>query len=358
MSPGDAYRTIYEAVKNLEVAKNDFFVYKKVDSMLRGNPGQELAAVMDALDVPLALVAPAFPANRSVVEHGRLPSGTDAVRIFADGSGRKTENIPLETIRQGAPSVTAFIHNRNNNGTQVFVADTVHDTDLETIYAASTCLEKPHILTGSAGLANQIARNKSCGFRASGFELSEGKIAPPIFVVAGSRQVETVVQILALSQSLSIPVIRFKVSWVMEGKSDEAIKEAQSEAAELMRRNIPICIVAVESMFHADTAGKINQQYAEGDEIGKAISGALDSLTKKLFEDFHFSLLISTSGDTSMGICQHLGISGIEPLQEISPGIPLARIVGGPYNGRFMITKSGRFGEPDTLLKIWSAQAV
>ena len=108
-------------------------------------------------------------------------------------------------------------------------------------------------------------------------------------------------------------------------------------------------IPSVESLFHTET---VNQYYAEGDEMGNTISSALGILTKKLFDEFHFSLLVSTGGDTSMGICQHLGISKIEPLQEICPGIPLARIVGSAYNGRLMITKSGRFGEPDTLLKI------
>jgi uncharacterized protein YgbK (DUF1537 family) len=135
----------------------------------------------------------------------------------------------------------------------------------------------------------------------------------------------------------------------MAEKAGEAIKEAQKEAAELMRRNIPVCIIAVESMFQNEI---VNQPYVEGDEAGKAISGALATLTGKLFDDFDFPQLISTGGDTSMAICQHLGISTLEPQKEICPGIPLARIVGGTYHGRLMITKSGRFGEPDTLLQI------
>ena len=352
MHSGDAYRVTHDTVKAFKLAKNCFVVYKKVDSLLRGNPGQELAAVIEAMATPLALVAPSFPANRSILEHGRLPSGADAVRIFADGSGCKTENIPLETIRQGASSVASFIHSRNSKGTQVFVADAVNDADLGTIYAASTCLEKPHILTGSAGLANQIARNL-CKAADSKKENPAAVSLTPVLVVAGSRQEETVTQILMLSQHLSIPIIRFKVSWVMEGKSNEAIKQAQTEAVELMRHSIPACIIAVESMFHAENGDSVNQQYTEGNALGKAISGALGMLTRKLFDDFHFSLLVSTGGDTSMGICQHLEISGLEPLMEICSGIPLSRMVGNVYNGRFMITKSGRFGEPDTLIKIF-----
>jgi len=348
MTPNDAYRVVHEAVKSFDIANNGIFVYKKIDSALRGNPGQELAAVMDAMDIHLALVAPAFPANRSILENGRLHSGIDAVQIFAVGSGRKTENIPLETIRQGAPSIVAFIHSRNNAGIQVFVADAVNDADLEKIYVASTCLGKPHILAGSAGLANQLACNQGMAK-----DVQENpSIIPPTLVIAGSRQAETAAQILTLSQNLSIPIIRFKVSLVMEGKSDEAIKEAQTEAAELMQQNIPACIIAVDSLFHADEETE-NQHYAEGDEMSNVISNALGILTEKLFDEFHYSLLVATGGDTSMGICQRMGISKIEPLKEICPGIPLTRIVGSAYNGRLMITKSGRFGEPDTLLKIF-----
>ena len=501
MNPEDAYHVTHQAVKMFETARNKNFVYKKVDSMLRGNPGEELAAVMDALEIPLALAAPAFPANRSTLAHGRLPSGADAVQIFAAGSGRNTENIPLETIRQGATFITAFVHNRNSKGTQIFVADAENDADLKTIYTASTCLEKPHILAGSAGLANQIARNlgkeESINSNLPANAVIAGLTSnPKTLVIAGSRQKETATQLLTLSQSLSIPIILFKVSLVIEGKTDEAIKMAYNEAAELMQRqypagssrpgrmgcqkygvcfsktrsqnvvsknpyfqkapliekwtqssfpliplfpvnpetckvrrrqrldevnkgirvdekeaalllrgilqnkgsmkkkneyifapiahfvqpisriisdlrptgsgrpsrsdrqsrqfpkypcNTPVCIIAVDSMFHNET---VNQHYAECDEMGKHISGALGILTKKLFDGFHFSLLISTGGDTSMGICQQLEISGIEPFKEICPGIPLSRIVGGAYDGRFMITKSGRFGEADTLVKI------
>ena len=341
LSPVNAYQIVYQAVKKYEIAGNGLGVYKKVDSLLRGNPGQELAAVMEALEIPLALAAPAFPANRSLLKHGLLPSGANAVRIFANGSGCKTENIPVETIRQGARSIVAFIHSRNRRGAQVFVADAIDDNDLKTIYAASICLEKPHILAGSAGLANQLARKLGKEKEAL-FTLSP----MPTLVVAGSRQAETATQIITLSQRLSIPIIRFRVSLVMEGKSDEAIKEAYNEAAELMRHTVPMCIVAVESMFHAD------KPYIEGNATGKAISVALGRLTGKLFDDFHFSLLVSTGGDTSMEVCKQLGISCLEPLQEIYPGIPLARIVGSAYNGRLMLTKSGRFGEADTLLKI------
>jgi len=346
MCPDDAYRVVHDTVKVFDAGNNGIFVYKKIDSLLRGNPGQELAAVMDALDSPLALVAPAFPANRSILENGCLPSGLDAVRLLASGSGRKTENIPIDTIRKGATSIVTFIQSRNSNGTQIFIADAVNDTNLETIYQASLNLTKAHVLAGSAGLANQVACNQG-----KPEDINEDlTIIPPNLVVAGSRQAVTAMQLLLLSDNLSMPFIRLNVSLIEKGKNDEAINEAFVEASKLLHHTSPVCIIILDNLFNAKIAG---QHFTEEKKTGIAITEALGILTKKLLDNFRFSLLVGIGGDTSMGICRHAGIAGIEPVEELYPGIPLAKIVGGINDGRYMITKSGRFGKPYTLLKIF-----
>ena len=346
MYPDDAYRVVHDTVKVFDAGNNGSIVYKKIDSLLRGNPGQELAAVMDALDSPLALVAPAFPANHSILENGRLPSGLDVVRIFAAGSGRKTENIPIDTIRKGATFIVTFIQSRISIGTQIFVADAVSDNNLKTIYHASLNLTKAHVLAGSAGLANQVACNQG-----QTEDVNEKlTIIPPTLVVAGSRQAVTAMQLLLLSDHLSTPFIRLNVSLIVKGKSDEAIENAFVEAAEHIHHANPVCIIILENLFDEKIA---DQHLTEREKTGIAIADALGMLTKKLLDNFHFSLLVGIGGDTSMGICRHAGIAEIEPVEELYPGIPLAKIVGGINDGRYMITKSGRFGKPYTLINIF-----
>ncbi|MDR2484546.1 MAG: hypothetical protein LBD55_04025 [Treponema sp.] len=361
MNPDDAYRAVYGTMKRLGFQKG-CFVYKKVDSVLRGNPGRELAAVMDALDIPLALAAPSFPANRSVLEKGRLyaggntgSGGIDAVQIFAEGTGRKTENIPLDEIRKGLQAVVDFIIARNNNDIQVFVADAVNDEDLEIVYRASTALGRPHILAGSAGMANQFARDMGKAKAGSSGNKPPVFTPPlsPVLVIAGTRQGETAVQISTLSRAMPVPVIRFRVRLIAEGKTEAAITEAYDEAVVCMQENAKLCIIAVESMFRAEVpVGELVKNYAEGDDASAAISEALGILTGKLCDAFKFPVILSTGGDTSLGICRSLGINGIEPLAEICPGIPLGRIADGAYAGRFIITKSGRFGNPNSLVEI------
>ena len=343
----EAYSAVYRIAKHFKDAS---FVYKKVDSVLRGNPGQELSAVMDALDIPLGLAAPSFPANRSVIENGVLSNGTDATLVFANGTGKKTKNIPLEnTIKKGSDEVTAFIN--SHEGTQVFVADAVTDDDLEIICKASASLAKPHALAGSAGLANQLARR----LKKAGAILPKKPAAlSPALIIAGTRQSETAAQIDTLRETFpAIALVRFDVDMAGSGNTESAIAKAFDEASRRMKENPCSCVIAVDSMFRPST-----DAYAEGDETSAVICEALGALAEKLMGSLKYPMLLTTGGDTTLAVCQRLGVSAIEPLVEICPGIPLGKIVGGHYDGCFIVTKSGRFGNPDSLVEIfdWSVR--
>jgi uncharacterized protein YgbK (DUF1537 family) len=366
MSAEDAYQTVRETMGRLDAVRNGYFIYKKIDSVLRGNPGKELAAVMDEMDLSLAVVAPSFPANRSVLEHGILSSGgesggksdVDTVKVFAAGTGRKVENIPLEEIRRGSKSAAEYIRSRHAEGTQVFVTDAVTDEDLEIIYRTSSLLKEPHVVAGAAALAGQFAKDPGREKINAHTEWVEGfksaaQNCAPVLVIAGTRQGETTAQITTLSKAMSTPIIRFKVALVDEGKSGAAVDAALNEAAGQMKGNPGLCIVAVESMFRSEVpAGNVDRNYAEDDDTGCAISEALGLLTEKLLNRFQFPALVSTGGDTSLGICQRLGTRGIEPIAEICPGIPVGKIAGGDHEGKFIITKSGRFGDKNSLVEI------
>jgi uncharacterized protein YgbK (DUF1537 family) len=358
MSSKDAYHEVGRLIQRLRAARLEGLFYKKVDSVLRGNPGQELEAVMDELEVPLAIVSPSFPANRSVLEHGMLKSGRagqstiNAVKIFADSMDKKADNIPLEIIRQGCVQTAEYVLTRSKNGVQVFVADAVTDDDLQVISRLSTAVGKPLILAGAAALANQIAQNMKRNQTAINQQISLDSRAS-VLVVAGTRQGETAAQIAALSETLSVPVIRFKVDLVEKGKSEEAIRLAFEDAMRYMESGSALCVVAVESMFKSEIPeGNVAWNQTDSDADSDAISASLGSLTGKLSESLRFAVMITTGGDTTLEICRSLGITGIQPLAEICPGIPIGKISGGNCEGRHIITKSGRFGNRDTLVEI------
>jgi uncharacterized protein YgbK (DUF1537 family) len=355
MSSVDAYNAVRETIRKGKTGDKDFF-YKKIDSVLRGNPGGELAAVIDEIGIPLAIVAPSFPANQSILKHGRLSSGTgivDAVQVLSEGINRKVESIPLEEIRRGEKNTINYIMDRHAEGTAVFVADAVSDEDLETIYRSSLYLEKPPVLAGAAAFASHIAAGMDgAGKSSRQVDITSLRNNGPVLIIAGTRQGETAAQITTLSRILSIPIIRFKVDRVTEGKNSEAIIEAFDEVAQQIRQKQDICIIAVESMFKSAIPPGDVARSTETESIGNAIAGALGDLARKLLDSFGFSVMICTGGDTSLGVCSSLGITGIQPVAEICPGIPLGKIIGGSHEGRYIITKSGRFGNNSSLLEI------
>ncbi len=123
---GDARRAAAaagRAIRRLGPAR----VYKKIDSALRGNIGTELEGVMEALELPLSFIAPAFPdQGRTTVGgihciHG-VPvaagrdgpgSGDAGDRVVAPALDRRARppgrwaTSPLGTIEQGAAAVAA-----------------------------------------------------------------------------------------------------------------------------------------------------------------------------------------------------------------------------------------------------------
>jgi len=359
ISPLDAFIEVTNLVQQLKSAGLEGLYYKKVDSVLRGNPGPELAAVMDELDIDLSIVAPSFPANRSVLQDGILKSGRkgaqskiNAVDIISCGIDKKVESIPLKVIRQGSLQAAEYVLSRYNDGIQVFVADAVTDEDLLAVYDLSTAIERPLVLAGSAALAGQIAQSmekkqadaENCLCLAS---------RAPVLVVAGTRQGETAAQIAALSNTLSVPVVRFNTDLVGEGRSEQAVALAFEEAARCIEANPALCIVAVESLFEAEIQeGSVDWNEADSSAASGAISSALGALAGRLAEAFQFAAMITTGGDTTLEICKYLGVTGIQPLAEICPGIPIGRIIGGVCENRHIITKSGRFGNKDTLVEV------
>ena len=359
MNAQDAYNAVRKLIQRLNAAKLEGTYYKKVDSVLRGNPGAELAAVMDELCISLAIVAPSFPANRSILEQGILKSGKtvpqasiDAVKIFADSMEKKAENIPLEITRQGHIKAAEYVLSRYDCGVQVFVADAVTNEDLAIISRIPAVVEKPLVLAGSGALANEAAQNTDMK-RLTIERPAASEPSTPVLVICGTQQGETAIQIKTLSDKLSAPIVRFQTELVKKGQPEEAIKMALNEAKQSMKKNPNICIVAVDTLFRAEIPeGNVVWDKPANDTDSQAISAAIGKLTVNLTGAFCFPVMFSTGGDTSLEICKHLGVLGIQPMTEICPGIPIGKIVGGSCENRYIITKSGRFGDKDSLVEI------
>ncbi|MDL2228741.1 hypothetical protein LJC14_00650 [Treponema sp. OttesenSCG-928-L16] len=352
LSPEEAYARVRSLMSGLKPLFPENQFYKKVDSVLRGNPSSELAAMLDELDIPLAIAAPSYPSNKSILEKGMLISGSrrvDALSCFTEQMERPAEGIGLGTVRKGGEYLKKHIEDRHALGIQVFVCDAVTDDDLRAVYEASRLFRRPLVLCGSAGLARQIAENSpspAVPVRSGPQPAADG---PSLLVMAGTRQNETVAQLRFASEKYGVPVIEFPVDQILNGKEAAAIEKTLDKIREQLKAKHRMCLIGVDSMFKSG----IPQGMVDGEaENGQRIARALGLLAREILGFHPFPVLLSTGGDTSLGICESFQALGIEPIEEICPGIPLGRMIGGLFAGQYIITKSGRFGDEKAILTI------
>jgi D-threonate/D-erythronate kinase len=348
--PGaDAYARVRGVADRLRATRPER-IYKKIDSTLRGNLGCEIDAVMDGLDLPLAVVAPAFPAlgrtTRGGVHHlrgtpvhlteaGRDPRvpvrQSNLVRLLAQQSRRPVTLVPLAVVQEGPDAVRRALPAR---GLVVCDADT--DDALRTI--TGSLVDRRDVLwVGSAGLAEALAELLApAAPRAPA--AGPGPAAGPVLLVAASPSEVTRRQVAVYAARPDVTTVALDPRALAEGGAGlEAGRRALGSALAAGRHG---ALVARAPPARADPVS--------GGELAARIADALGALAAACARSYPLGGLILTGGDTARAVCRHLGATGVHVVAEIEPGVPAGRLLGGA--GLPAVTKAGAFGSDDTLV--------
>lgn len=329
-----------EAVSAAGSAGQAQFLYKKVDSTLRGNLAVEIEAGMEATGREWAVIAPALPSEgRTTIGGVQQVNGRPAhlTELARDEKTPVNESYlpsllaslgPISTIGvrelQYAHSVArAFEVGR------CVVADAENDSDLSTLVRS---IEDPSsvLWVGSAGLSRAL-----------------GVVYPGTHSVIEPAR-ETVRNALVVVGSLS-KVSRDQVAAIEEeGEAVTVELESGTSTKNFTTGEIGAAISNVgESLSRGSnvvlrSAAKPTKMSPE--RVVEALAKVLAGLEADSFE-----ALVLTGGDTAISVARALGATGIKLSGEIEPGVPVGRLVGSrPYP---VITKSGGFGGRDTLRK-------
>lgn len=128
-------------------------------------------------------------------------------------------------------------------------------------------------------------------------------------------------------------------------------KAALAEIEQMLAAN-PRCIIETN-----DAGGnQLTADYAAArgidlDGMRVGISGSVGQMFGALFGSEHLGTLLLTGGDTLLQCMNSVGARELEPVCELESGIVLARFT---YQGRtrYVITKSGGFGQEDLLVEL------
>lgn len=320
------------------------WIYKKIDSALRGHPRDELLAAMEAAGAMRAIVAPALPAEgratiggRQYVDgvpleeshFGRPGAVSDLRHVFANDRGLPVQHLDLAAIR-GSPAEMQNLLESDVPG--IVIADAETDDDLTALaQAVSAC--RPCVLCGAAGFASALARTLPLTASVSR-PAAARNAGGPILVVAGSKHEATRRQLAALARAgiPSDPITQHMIDDPMS-----SVAEVVSDVAAMLARDAAAAVTTVGLAPSSSDERVVAARLAEV-VATPAIVGQIGGL-------------VLTGGDVAAAVCKALGATAIWLGGEIYAGQPWGLLEGGLLPGLPVATKAGSFGGENAFIR-------
>lgn len=274
----------------------------KVDSLLRGHAGAELAAILARNSYARVIIAPALPAQGRSTENGRqvlkgMETGEDLAATLSDAGHAVTLRSP------GPPA----------EGITLFDAET--DADLDRIVEQAFGLPGGTLWVGTGGLAAALGRALPVKARLPAL--------PPTLPLLGFVGTNHPVMLQQLEgvRPLRIP---------LGVPGSETLRKIQFE------------LVDHGSAFLTCDLPENTPREAAQRLIARTFGDCLAQLPRP-------GTLFASGGETLRALLAPLGARALRVEQEILPGVPLSTLVGGRWSGLPILSKSGAFGDPHLL---------
>ncbi|MBW4023995.1 MAG: four-carbon acid sugar kinase family protein [Proteobacteria bacterium] len=325
-------------------------LFKKIDSTLRGQPAAELAETIRVLrergQPAFAVVAPAFPeAGRTLEEgavrvHGKALEETalwardhsyDTANVVTvlTGVGLRTRHLSIETIRAGATTVEDRLRDALAGRADAVVCDAVTATDLDIVAEASLHLAEHVFWTGSAGLAQALARSRG---PVSATAMEPDELTGGILFVVGSVAEASRAAAAVLAADESVHQVRIMPSVLRDGPGSADWARAQRSILGALDEGRDLLV---------EIAAGIDPDLTQGAALARRLAELILPAAPRI------GALFVTGGETALALLDALGITGIRLIDEVEPGVPLGETRGALTVP--IVTKAGAFGDERTL---------
>lgn len=368
IEPELAYEKVTKAAKMFVEKLSPDFIYKKIDSTIRGNIAVEVLGIVSVCDYDASVIVPAFPAEtRTTVGGYHLLRGipierTEMARdphspIFeshvptllksqlAEEYRNLVGQIELKTVMKGAGPILQRINELVSEGKKLIVADAVSTVDVEQIALAIKKSDNKILPTGTAAFAQALSEfwfaDLECDHIIKTFPTL------PKFIVSGSATQITANQIEKLENSDefdNVLTISFDLKTVLDGVTDELVERIVSNL------NFDNTVVVHTSKLIKDFDGfsddSLNAELTKAN-LASVITDFLADLTRRVL-DKKEAILITLGGETSYKCCSAIGACQLQLIDEVAPAIALSL----DHNAQWIVTKSGNLGGANTLIDI------
>ncbi len=354
----DQLRSVACRLKKFELP----WIYKKIDSCLRGNPGAETEALLDELTYDVSFIAPAFPEmGRITVDDTHLVHGTPLgqTEISRDPVTPVTESelskiiesqcrypvghIDLNFLDGEETAIRDEIEGQIRAGTRHIVFDATSRKHLDRIARLSYSTTYKILPVGSAGLAAGFdifwspkikLKKRHHRFVVDGRHL----------IVSGTNSEVTARQISVLVGKYPHEKIALDPCMLINQTTSNDVSDKVSEVRSKLSTQHTIITIDSSEQCAAASQPPYRQQTAH------LIVKGLGRFLSTVLTDIRPAVLFVTGGDTADAIITAMGAKGIRLVGEIVIGVVQGTLMGGPMDGLPVVTKAGAFGTEDTLV--------
>lgn len=356
ITPEEAKRRVYGIVERARKAGIPY-IYKKTDSVMRGNIGAELEGALEASGETSIYLVPAYPkSGRTTVGGVQYLNGVPVAQSvfgldpfepvrYSDLSellGQQTD-IPVRKVPVGDISQGRIFSKTTDR--EIVVVDAETDEDLR---LASDVLSAkgPKLLAGCAGFAEMLpelwelpAEPISDMPRVNGLVICSGSLSPVTF-----RQINCAV---------SAGFRRYTLTDEQRLADQYAATEAFQTWLESIRSDcagVPRLIIEGEDSLLERSRLSVDQN---NEQIRQKVANNLGAIYSEVIKSGLSDFYVIVGGDTFLSILNHLKCRQIIPLGEISPGVVLSSI---QMDGKrvYLASKAGGLGTSNVFVEIES----
>lgn len=368
IEPDLACEKVLKTAKMFKEKLNPDYIYKKIDSTIRGNIAVEVLGLLSVFDYDAAVIVPAFPSEmRTTVGGYHLLKGVPIERteMACDPYSPIVEShlptllknqlshefsslvgqIELKTVMKGAGPILQKIKELIAEGKKLIVCDAVSTVDVEQIALAVKKSDNRVLPVGCAAFAQSLSEYWIHDSQTEHIIKTFPNL--PKLIVSGSATQITANQIEALEKSDEfddILAISFDLKTVLGGVTDELVERITSNL------NLGNTVLVHTSKLIKDFDGfsedSLNAELTKAN-LADVITDFLAELTRRVLERKE-AILITLGGETSFKCCRAIDANQLQLIDEVAPAIALSM----DHNAQWIVTKSGNLGGSNTLIDI------
>jgi len=338
------------------------WVFKKIDSTLRGNIGAEIEAVLQAANINLAILCPAYPASGRVIKNGhcyvhgglitetefatdpKTPVSSSALAAIVEL--QTTLPVTVLSVEQIQSSDSGeFLTVLAQQGPHIVVVDAETDSDLQRIIEVAFQLKQKPLLIGSVGLAGAFVQQLKHSIHVDTL---------PLLSMIGTMSEVTQSQIEHAKKFRDIAIIELNVADLFT-KSEQQLLDTFCVAVLSAIKQRQHCVVKTNCSPTAreEVHDLCLQHSLSRHQLGNQISHFMGRLTT-LITDSKLPIggIFLSGGDIATAVATIFNADFFEIKGQIGGCVPWGYFSNCSINHIPVMTKAGGFGQKHTFLDV------